>query len=227
VTSNGSTAIVPPTPLPSQTYPVPSDFETKDLPSPPPPPPVKSERRSERAAMGSQQSKSQRELARNDSLHSQGETERTRNEDQAASIEVPEVKRKALPAPAVKKFMSLAALGTGPRGGKGGPQPPTSAPRKRSVDSQASEPREEALLVDDQQRETSTQGELPPTPDEEKNIAAAPAPPRKVFTALGLPSNPRARGPPSPLHVRGKSSTGFNLMKVRISIPFPSPVFFR
>jgi hypothetical protein len=227
VTSNGSTAIVPPTPLPSQAYPVPSDFESKDLPSSPPPPPVKSARRSERAAMGSQQSKSQRELARNDSLHSQGEAERTRNEDQAVANNVPEVKRKALPAPTAKKFMSLAALGTGPRGGKGGPLPPTSAPRKRSVDSPASEPREEALPVNDQQRNRSTRGELPPTPDEEKNTTAAPAPPRKVFTAIGLPSNPRARAPPSPLHVRGKSSTGFDLLKVRISIQFPSPVFFR
>jgi hypothetical protein len=209
-------------------YPVPSNFESKGLPSPPPPPPAKSERRSEQAAMGAQQSKSQKELARNDSLHSQGEAERVRTEDEAASNNAPEVKRKALPAPAAKKFMSLAALGTGPRGGKGGPLPPTSAPKKRSVDSQVSEPREEAPSVDNQQRDTPTRGRLPPTPDEEKSTTVAPAPPRKVVPALGLPSNPRARGPPSPLHVRGKSSTGFNLMKVRISVPFlfPSPVLF-
>jgi hypothetical protein len=133
--------------------------------------------------------------------------------------------------------MSLAALGTGPRGGKGGPLPPTSAPRKKSVDSRASDAPGENLQtkvaevtvqVQDQSGDAPTQGQMPPTPEEDKSTTLAPAPPRKTFTPLGLPSNPRAKGGSvSPLHVRGKSSTGFDLLKVRISIPFPSPVFFR
>jgi hypothetical protein len=78
-----------------------------------------------------------------------------------------------------------------------------------------------------QQRDAPKVNQLPPTPEEDK-FAPAPAPPRKVFTGLGLPSNPRAKGGPiSPKHVRGKSSTGFNLMKVRIHLPFPSPVLIR
>jgi hypothetical protein len=181
------------------------------------------------------ESKSQPDLARNDSLLSQGET---KNERPGTVEAVPVVKRKALPAPAAKKFMGLAQLGTGPRGGKGGPLPPTSAPRKTSVDSGAvAMEREEAMQAkeeevkdpaSDQRYDAPAVNKLPPTPDEDKFITAAPAPPRKVFTGLGLPSNPRTKGGPvSPKHTRGKSSTGFNLLKVRIHLPFPPPVVIR
>jgi hypothetical protein len=210
----------------AQTFPVASNTESKDLPSPPPPPPAKSARRSEvqRKPMSLRQSKSQTDLARNDSLLSNGETKPSM--DRPATVEaVSSVKRKALPAPAAKKFVGLAQLGTGPRGGKGGPLPPTSAPRKKSVDDQAPAKYQEAdnkVITEQQQRDAPAVNQMPPTPEEDK----APVPPRKV--ALGLPSNPRARGGPiSPKHVRGKSSTGFSLLKVRIQLPYPSPVLLR
>jgi hypothetical protein len=172
-----------------------------------------------------QQSKSQTDLARNDSLLSNGETMPAPMERPATVEAVPSVKRKALPEPAVKKFMGLGQLGTGPRGGKGGPLPPTSAPRKKSVDAQVpASDREDGFKAQEQQREAPVVNQMPPTPEDDKS---APAPPRKV-AALGLPSNPRARGGPiSPMHVRGKSSTGFGLLKVRIHLPFPSPVLLR
>lgn len=150
--------------------------------------------------------------------------------ERPATVEaVPSVKRKALPEPAAKKFMGLGQLGTGPRGGKGGPLPPTSAPRKKSVDAQTSATDvEDGFRVQaDQQREAPVVNHLPPTPEEDKFSTTAPALPRKT-AALGLPSNPRAKGGPiSPKHVRGKSSTGFDLLKVRIHLPFPSPVLLR
>ncbi|KAF1913846.1 hypothetical protein BDU57DRAFT_324467 [Ampelomyces quisqualis] len=226
VTSNGSTAIIPTIPALSaqaHTYPIPSNFDNKDLPSPPQLP-AKSERRSnaQRAHMGSDQSKSQSDLPRNDSLLSQ-DTERPAPAATSA-------KRKALPAPAAGKFLSLAQLGTGPRGGKRGPLPPTSAPRKKSVDAQApvSNQKETMQLKEEegqgrdskQQRDAPQVNQPPPTPEEDKFVAA-PAPPRKVFTGLGLPPNPRARGPISPKHVRGKSSTGFNLFKAQRPAPPP------
>ncbi|KAF2030283.1 hypothetical protein EK21DRAFT_112004 [Setomelanomma holmii] len=240
VTSNGSTAIVPPTPLPptsARTAPVPSTLDTKDLPSPPPPPPEKSERRpnAQQSRMGLQQSKSQTDLARNDSLLSQGETKPSQIERPSTVEAVPVVKRKAVPGPAAKKFVGLAQLGTGPRGGKGGPLPPASAPRKASADDQGTRSsQQEAREYPEQQIETQkdqeqshdlpTFNQLPPTPDEDKVVNVAPAPPRKALTAIGLPSNPRARGGPvSPKHVRGKSSTGFSLLKAqRPAPPIPS-----
>jgi hypothetical protein len=243
VTSNGSTAIVPPTPsLPirTQTAPISSSLDAKGLPSPPPPPPEKSTRRSnvQQPRMGLQQSKPQTDLARNDSLLSQGETKHLQPERPSTVDAGPIVKRKALPAPATKKFRGLAELGTGPRGGKGGPLPPTSAPRKRSVDSQASrtsqqegaqlnEPNFEAQR-EELQRDLPPLNQLPPTPEEDKGPTVALVLPQKALKAIGLPSNPRARGGPiSPKHIRGKSSTGFSLLKVRIHLPFPSPVLIR
>ncbi|KAF2823574.1 hypothetical protein CC86DRAFT_372506 [Ophiobolus disseminans] len=226
VTSNGSTAIVPPTPaLPirAQTLPVPSSLQSKSLPSPPPPPPAKSTRRlSAQAPMGLQQSKSQRDLARNDSLLSQGETTSSQSERPATVEAAPIVKRKALPEP-VKRFKSLAELGTGRRGGKGGPLPPTSIPQRIKTNSQTSnssrnevvpvQEQEVKVPASEQQRHAPIHNQLPPTPEEDKTSTLAPAPPPKAFTALGLPSNPRAKGGPiSPKHVRGKSSTGFNLL---------------
>jgi hypothetical protein len=177
--------------------------------------------------MGLKQSKSQQELARNDSLLSQ-ESKSPKTERPATVEAVPSVKRKALPAPAAKKFLGLGQLGTGPRGGKGGPLPPTSAPRKQSVGDQGENVRIKEEAIKPQAESASVANKLPPTPAEEKFAATAPAPPRK---AVGLPSNPRARGglvgPVSPMHIRGKSSTGFNLLKVRIHISFPPPVHFR
>lgn len=81
---------------------------------------------------------------------------------------------------------------------------------------------------------SSLPSELPPTPDEQppepqapaRAPAPAPPPPRKVFA--GLPSNPRAKSAETPTnvkHVRGKSSTGFDMMKV--SITFPPPAHIR
>lgn len=170
------------------------------------------------------QSKSQSELARNDSLLSQDENRPAATERPATVEATPAVKRKALPAPAAKKFMGLAQLGTGPRGGKGGPLPPTSAPRKKSVDSGTDEvkiPVKEAEPTPQvvKQQEGPVVNQMPPTPEDDKYSATAPAPPRKVYPALGLPSNPRAKGGLiSPQHVRGKSSTGFNLLKVSFTL---------
>ncbi|KAH7402504.1 hypothetical protein BKA66DRAFT_564419 [Pyrenochaeta sp. MPI-SDFR-AT-0127] len=233
-TSNGSTATIPPTPaLPPPTRSLGSSelIDEKDLP---PPPPEKSIRRKsvKQPAMGTQQSRSARELARNDSLLSQGEPKVSANVSSGPGEVSPIVKRKAVPMPQVKRFKSLAELGQGPRGGRGGPMPPTSAPRKASVDSQAT-----AVSDTDASQSTDTTirpqqeghsneapalNQLPPTPDED-DVSAAPAPPRKAFTAIGLPSNPRAKGPASPLHMRGKSSTGFNILKAhRPAPPIPS-----
>ncbi|OAL56659.1 hypothetical protein IQ07DRAFT_14129 [Pyrenochaeta sp. DS3sAY3a] len=231
--SNGSTATIPPTPaFPVQAPMLPSSppFEDKELP---PPPPEKSVRRKsvKQPDMGSQLSK---ELARNDSLLSQSNN-KTDGRLPSETVDAPPVvKRKALPGGTLKKFKSLAELGNGPRGGKGGPAPPTSAPRKASVDSQASNNSQSdssSITLRGgvaQQEETSRQepvvNKLPPTPDEDKNITTpAPAPPRKVFTGVGLPSNPRSKAPASPLHQRGKSSTGFNILKAhRPAPPIPS-----
>lgn len=235
-TSNGSTATIPPTPaLPPPTRSLASSepSEDKDLP---PPPPEKSNRRKsvKQAAMGNQQSRSAKELARNDSLLSQGEPKVSVNVSSEPSEVSPIVKRKAVPMPTIQRFKSLAELGQGPRGGKGGPMPPTSAPRKASVDSQASDvsgsdaskSTNTTIRPQREPREALPLNQLPPTPDED-DLAPAPAPPRKVFTAVGLPSNPRAKGPASPLHMRGKSSTGFNILKVHIHIPFPAPALVR
>ncbi|KAA8615044.1 hypothetical protein PtrSN002B_008073 [Pyrenophora tritici-repentis] len=220
--SNGSTATIPPTPaLPPRKQSVPD----KDLP---PAPPTKSEGRQSlrQGDMGSKMSKT-REAAKRDSLLSQGEP---------AQVSPPIVKRKAVPE-AVKKFKSLAELGNGPRGRKGAPTSRTSAQRDESVDSQRSNATARNTSVDSK-RDMSTssesrrneqprnmQAELPPTPDEEKDEAKPPAPPKKVFT--GLPSNPRGKALASPLHMRGKSSTGFNVLKVYIRLPFPAPVLVR
>ncbi|KAH4945402.1 hypothetical protein HBI23_027680 [Parastagonospora nodorum] len=227
IVSNGSTAVVPPTPvlpaLPAraQTFPISTTkSDPEDLPSPPPPPPQKSARRSavQRKPLSLQQSRSQSDLARSDSFLSPGEN-RSSMERPATVEAVSSVKRKGLPEPAAKKFVGLAQLGAGPRGGKGGPLPPTSAPRKKSVDAEApvkgQEENVKAPAVQ-QQRNAPAMNQMPPTPEEDR----APTPPRKV--AIGLPSNPRAKGgAASPKHVRGKSSTGFSLLKAHRPAPPP------
>ena len=98
----------------------------------------------------------------------------------------------------VKKIKSLADLSRGPRSAQNISVPALPAPRKASVDSQ-----------------------MPASALSSKNNAAnVSAPPRKISTNPGLPSNPRPKTPLSPLHVRGKSSTGFNLFKVCLRYPF-------
>jgi hypothetical protein len=184
--------------------------------------------------MGSHSSRPATDLARNDSLLSQGESrDPTETSPETTS---PVVRRKAVPDQGLKKFKSLAELGNGPRGRKGAPMPPTSVPRDISVESQRSDAISRKGSVDSQanvpdvttaqaeEKPRNMDAELPPTPEEEQDTRV-PAPPKKVFT--GLPSNPRVKAPASPLHFRGKSSTGFNVLKVYIRLPFPSPVVVR
>lgn len=165
--------------------------------------------------MGHKHSKS--ELERNDSFHSQKDGRSPNLGQSDDGIKAPVVQRKAVPETGVKKFVSLFELNNGPRGGK--PMPaPTSAPRADAPNTHAAPSK---IPV---RTEGSTINQLPPTPPEE---SLAPSPPRKAFVGAGLPSNPRTKQPASPLHARGKSSTGFNILKVLIELPFPSPVFLR
>ncbi|KAI4620615.1 uncharacterized protein J4E87_007303 [Alternaria ethzedia] len=229
--SNGSTATVPPTPaFPARSESLPSSaIEEKDLP---PPPPAKSERRKsvKQSDAGSQSSRPATDLARNDSLLSQGESRDSTETSTTTTSSV--IGRKAVPDQGLKKFKSLAELNNGPRGRKGAPMPPTSAPRTLSVDSQRSDAVSRKGSVDSQanmpeaaapqpaEKLRKTEAELPPTPEEEQDTRV-PAPPKKVFT--GLPSNPRIKAPASPLHFRGKSSTGFNVLKaMRPAPPIPT-----
>lgn len=196
--------------------------------------------------MGNELSKNAKEkdLARNDSMLSQGQKQAT-GEDSSMSAETSQpVKRKALPEIAVRKFKSLAELGQGPRGGKGGPLSRISASTNATqaqdanassvtVVSQASEDSNSdssdatvTLENSQPQEKAPTNNQLPPTPDDDLSMTA-PTRPRKAFAALGLPSNPRTRASSSPKHLRGKSSTGFNLLQVRIHLPFPPPVLIR
>jgi hypothetical protein len=116
--SNGSTAIVPPTPsLAFRSSPTPiSQPKVEEKSLPPPPPPEKSKRRQQHESSMSSTSSVERP-PRKDSLESQT--------SEAAGA----VKRKPVP-----KFTSLAQLGNGPRGGKGGPLPPVPRSRKQSFD---------------------------------------------------------------------------------------------
>ncbi|KAF2856908.1 hypothetical protein T440DRAFT_383443 [Plenodomus tracheiphilus IPT5] len=230
--SNGTTATIPPTPvLPAQVLPSSQPAQEKELP---PPPPEKSERRNTRQApMGNDLAQVVRGLGRNDSLLSQGKVQASSDSSSKPEEASPTVKRKALPETAVKRFKSLAELGQGPRGGKGGPLPRTSASSKISVDSQASDTAPSKVTMGSQTSEDSNIGlsdatvtpenvqeeaqapannQLPPTPDEDQSMAP-PAPPRKAFAPIGLPSNPRSKAPASPLHMRGKSSTGFSVLQ--------------
>ncbi|KAG9187653.1 hypothetical protein G6011_05524 [Alternaria panax] len=221
--SNGSTATVPPTPVfPARSESLPSASEDKDLP----PPPAKSERRrsTKQSDTGDESSSRATDLSRNDSLLSQGGSKDTSGTS-TQSIS-PVVKRKAVADQGLQKFKSLAELSNGPRGRNGAPMHPTSAPRDVSVDSQRSDamPRKTSVdgrvnMLGEQQR--GMEAQLPPTPDEEQEDVKVPAPPKRVFT--GLPSNPRVKAPASPLHARGKSSTGFSVLKAMRPAP-PIPV---
>lgn len=121
------------------------------------------------------------------------------------------MKRKAVPGPGVKKFVSLLELNNGPRGGK-----PTTAP--------TSAPRADLPSKNPTRKEMSINSQLPLTPPEEPS---APSPPRKALVGAGLPSNPRVKQPMSPLHARGKSSSSFNILKVLIDLPLPPPALLR
>lgn len=164
--------------------------------------------------MGHKPSKS--ELERNDSFHSLKDGKRSVVGD-ADIPTAPTVQRKAIPDSGVKKFVSLFELNNGPRGGKP-VAAPTSAPRD-TISGKDMGPSRIPVKQD-----ISASSQLPPTPPEENTV---PSPPRKALVGLGLPSNPRTKQPASPLHARGKSSTGFNILKVLIELPFPSPVFLR
>lgn len=163
--------------------------------------------------MGHKPSKS--ELERNDSFHSQKDGKSSNSETETATV-----KRKAVPETGVKKFVSLLELNNGPRGGKPVPAP-TSAPRETSSGINAADTTISRIPV---KKDISANTQLPPTPPDENSV---PSPPRKALVGIGLPSNPRTKQPTSPLHARGKSSTGFNILKVLIDLPFPSPVFLR
>ncbi|KAF3040286.1 hypothetical protein E8E12_005816 [Didymella heteroderae] len=207
--SNGATAHIPSTPA---GYPpvqiLASNFpDSKELP---PPPPERSIKRKELQAvpMGHEPSKS--ELERNDSFHSQNGDKPSGTSPSEPNVTAPVVTRKAIPGSGVKKFVSLLELNNGPRGGKPAPAP-TSAPRK------------EVASKIPVQKDMPANNQLPPTPPEE---ASAPSPPRKALVGAGLPSNPRTKQPISPLHTRGKSSTGFNILKAQRPAP-PVPTMKR
>jgi len=199
--------------------------------------------------MGNELSKNakERDLARNDSLLSQGQTQAS-SEDSTQTVGASQpIKRRALPEAAVKKLKSLAELGHGPKGRIGGLLDGASTSRKDSVDRQAQDANASNVTMDSRASEDSTSdssdltvtldnhqqpeeapanNELPPTPDDDQNMAA-PTRPQKALAALSLPSNPRIRAPASPMHLRGKSSTNFNPLQVRIHLPFPAPVLIR
>lgn len=80
--------------------------------------------------MGHKPSKS--ELERNDSFHSQSGDKTSGAGPSETAAAAPPVKRKAVPGPGVKKFVSLLELNNGPRGGKPA-SAPTSAPRETGI----------------------------------------------------------------------------------------------
>lgn len=204
--SNGATAHIPPTPV---VYPAVKSLPSSVVPGSgeqPPPPPERSVKRKElQATTGMGHAPSKSELERNDSFHSQKDGSPIHTGQSETVTSAPTVQRKAVPGEGVKKFVSLFELqNNGPRGGKHTPAPtsaPRAAPSKIPVKTE------------------SSNNQLPPTPPEEKST---PTTPRKV-----LGSSPHVKQPASPLHVRGKSSTGFSILKVLIELPFPSPVFLR
>jgi hypothetical protein len=161
-------------------------------------------------------------------------------------------KRKPLPGSSlVKKFPSLADLKSVPRGRK--PSMPSverdSVSSKKSNEdswhtgtpaSQAAAYRKASLSQPSTDESTSRKAssidrpdpsksqlsfELVPAPQEplEETIARAPPPPRKAY--VGLPSNPRAKAQePTVTHIRGKSSTGFDVIKVCLAFPAPAHI---
>ena len=174
-------------------------------------------------AIGHQPSKS--ELERNDSFHSQSEGKFSGQDPYETAGAASPVKRKAVPGAGIKKFVSLLELNNGPRGGKLAPTP-TSAPRKLSggqemgiIHSSNAAPSKMPA-----RKEVVVSNQLPPTPPDEKTVPSLPS---KALVGVGLPLNHRTKQPMSPLHTRGKSSTGFNILKVLIELPFPSPVLLR
>ncbi|KAF2270874.1 hypothetical protein CC78DRAFT_538586 [Lojkania enalia] len=64
------------------------------------------------------------------------------------------------------------------------------------------------------QPQPQVESRLPPTPESDRSSPHPPAPPKKTLP-IGLPSNPRSRGQDASdvKHMRGKSSTGFNILQ--------------
>lgn len=163
-------------------------------------------------------------------------------------------KRKPLPGSnLMKKFPSLADLKNGPRGRKPSttsterdsvssrkssqdstqtitPASQAAAYRKASVSRSPAEEATSRTALSGHRPNLSKSSQLsglPPTPDDlpTEKIAPPPPVPRKVY--VGLPSNPRARRQepqPSVKHVRGKSSTSFDMVKVCLAFPAPAHI---
>ncbi|KAF2643407.1 hypothetical protein P280DRAFT_478180 [Massarina eburnea CBS 473.64] len=226
--SNGSTAKVPPSSVPSSgtlnrvtSLPrTPRGEEAagsqKSLPPPPPEKLARRQQQQQETPMGNQVSVNR--LPRKDSLQSQ---ERN-NMDEAAEP----VKRKPIPS----KIMSLLDLKNRPRGGKGGPMP---VPRSRNesmdrpltaVEAKFKDSLElsENVLTKSRTNEDAmsqkippvpVMGSLPPTPTSDGHVTS-----KKTFAGTGLPSNPRAK------HMKGKSSTGFKWVGGAKAAPAPNTI---
>ncbi|KAF2132292.1 hypothetical protein P153DRAFT_383181 [Dothidotthia symphoricarpi CBS 119687] len=225
--SNGATANIPPTPA----YPVPTKIlgssppnDRKPLPLPRVHPSNKSSVGT--STMGSVHSRRAGELERNDSILSQREARSTATESSVIAPTAPLVKTKSLGSN-VSKFVNLAEQKNAPRGRQGAPPPATFVPRATRTTSnaggngahaQASRTKEVSTKVQGTQKsEIQELKQMPPTPPEEDKVS--PSPPRKALTNTGSPSNPRAGNLSSPLHQRGKSSTGFNILKAHRPAP--------
>ncbi|KAF2997392.1 hypothetical protein E8E13_004983 [Curvularia kusanoi] len=203
--SNGATAHIPPTPV---VYPPVKSLPSSITPNSeevPPPPPERSVRRKELSAAGMGHRPSKSELERNDSFHSQKDGVSAHSGPSEDVVAAPIVQRKAVPEAGVKKFVSLFELNNGPRGGKQMPAP-TSAPRGMGAKNIGSSATTAASKIP--VRTEGSNNQLPPTPPEEKST---PVTPRKA-----LVSN---KQPASPLHARGKSNTGFNILKAQRPAP--------
>ena len=215
--SNGATAIIPQSPAPpapaKDKYPYSEKVEERPLPPPPPP---KSERR--KSSMGNGNSKSDRRDSK--------EPQDSRPVENTAQAAPAPVKRKPVP---VMKGFSLADLGAGPRGKKPVANEQDNSRRPlvaRSENETSARSAASGYRVNLSKQElpappvqqVKEEAPLPPPPSE-KPQPALPSQPRK---AIGLPANPRVRSQESSMnnkHVRGKSSTGLDIMKVYI--PFP------
>ncbi|KAF2021868.1 hypothetical protein BU24DRAFT_31113 [Aaosphaeria arxii CBS 175.79] len=225
--SNGSTAylpddVAPPRPAKDDVF---TSTPSGDRPLPPPPPP-KSERR--RSSL-KQASRPERRDSKEPELVVQGPLR---------PAPTAPVKRKPLPS---KGFVSLADLGTGPRGRK-----PVRQSEEGRRPSEPNVEKEVPVIPEvDNQKPTVSKIENPfvdappveapvevpvaapvevpvavPEVKEEpqRQEAPLPPPPRKIF---GLPSNPRALSKTQvsetqkqeSKHMRGKSSTGMDIMK--------------
>ncbi|KAF2007359.1 hypothetical protein P154DRAFT_558631 [Amniculicola lignicola CBS 123094] len=222
VRSNGSTATLdysPPAPAPVPSHDpfadpspaarVPSTERiSTERPLPPPPPEKSARRQQSNASMGHRGSKEAGE----------GQEERGRS---------PEVKRKALPTQAVKKFMSLAELRGGPRANRRPSSGDEAVPRKPVGGDRPVLPppvsEREASISPERTSKQSTLSSAPapapaPAPQLPPKPAALPAIPQNLKAERPAPAPPKKNGfmgglPTNPKHSRGKSSTGFDMLK--------------